>query len=121
MPEKPATVPAYLASLPQERRAEFEVLREWVRGVLPDAVETMGYGMPTYEKRSHEGSERICAIACQKRYLALYLCESDALERHRPAFAHLNLGKGCIRFARLRDLPRAAARKLLREAARALH
>jgi uncharacterized protein YdhG (YjbR/CyaY superfamily) len=115
LPARPTSVPEYLASLPSGKRAEFEALRDWVRGVLPDAAETMSYKMPTYE-----GRERICAIAAQKRYFALHICETDTLERHRSEFEHLNVGKGCIRFAHLRDLPRGAARKLLREAAREL-
>jgi len=115
MPAKPATVPAYVASLPSAKRAEFEQLRDWVRNVLPDAAETMAYKMPTYE-----GSEKICAIAAQKRYFALYVCDTDTLERHRSEFDHLNVGKGCIRFAHFDDLPRGAARRVLREAAREL-
>jgi len=111
MPAKPATVPDYLASLPPKKRPEFEALRDWVREVLPNARETMGYKMPTYEGRG-----KICAIAAQKRHFALYLCESDTLERHRAAFDHLNVGKGCIRFTRFDDLPRDAARRVLREA-----
>jgi uncharacterized protein YdhG (YjbR/CyaY superfamily) len=103
LPARPTTVPAYLASLPSRKRAEFEALRDWVRGVLPDAAETMSYKMPTYEGRG-----KICAIAAQKRYFALYICETDTLERHRSR----------IRFAHFEDLPRGAARKLLREAAR---
>ena len=81
----PDTVERYLAALDPERRSEFERLRRWVRRTLPDAKETMGYRMPTYE-----GRERICAIAAQKRHFALYVCESEALERHRrPAAAAL--------------------------------
>ncbi len=117
----PTTVPAYLASIPSERRGEFELLRDWVRGVLPDAVETMARKMPTYEGGVEcEGRERICAIASEERHFALHVFESDTLERHRDEFAQLNVGKGCIRFAHFRDLPRTAARKLLREVARRL-
>ena len=115
MPTKPTTVPAYVASLPSDKRQEFEVLRKWVRGVLPRATETMGYKVPTYE-----GREKICAISAQKRYFALYLCDTDALDRHRAAFEHLNVGKGFIRFAHMKDLPRGAARRMLLEATREL-
>ena len=109
------TVEGYLAALDPERRREFERLRSWVRKTLPAAKETMGYRMPTYE-----GRERICAIAAQKRHFALYVCATDALERHRDDFAHLDVGKGCIRFVCVDDLPRGAARRVLRESAREL-
>jgi len=112
---KGASVSAYLASLEPARRKEFERLRAWVRKVLPNAKETMAYKMPTYE-----GREPICSIASQKRHFALYVCELGVLDQYRDDFAELDVGKGCIRFAHVADLPRTAARKLLREAAREL-
>jgi hypothetical protein len=57
------------------------------------------------------------ATPAQKRYMALYLCESRALERRRGDFAHLELGKGCVRFKSMADLPVEATRALLAEAA----
>lgn len=112
-PVVPTTVRAYLDALETGRRHEFEQLRDWVSGVLPEARETMAYKVPTYE-----GAAPVCAIAAQKHHFALYVCETDVLERHRADFADLDLGKGCIRFRRVEDLPRRAARRLLREAAR---
>jgi len=115
MVAKRTSISAYLASLEPERRREFERLRAWVRKVLPNAKETMAYKMPTYE-----GREPICSIAAQKRHFALYVCELDVLDQYRDDFAALDVGKGCIRFAHVADLPRTAARKLLRAAAREL-
>lgn len=99
-----------------ERRTEFSELRAWVRKALPSARETILYRMPTFE--DPKTGRAICAIAAQKRYLALYVCILDALEPQRAAFSRLDVGKGCIRFARLVDLPRGAARSVLRTAAR---
>lgn len=112
MAAAPATPEAYVAALPPARREEFEALLALVRGALPGARETMGYRMPTFEV---EGV-RVCAAAAQKRHLALYVCESSALERHRQAFAHLDLGRGCIRFRSLDELPRKETSRMLREA-----
>lgn len=110
---RPNDVDSYLRSLEPDRRREFETLREWVRKVLPSARETFAYRMPTYESR-----QAICAIAAQKRHFALYVCLDGVLDRHRDAFAQLDVGKGCIRFQALADLPRSAARLVLRDAAR---
>jgi uncharacterized protein YdhG (YjbR/CyaY superfamily) len=41
-----ATIDAYLADLPAERRAVLEQVRALVRDVAPDGVELISYGMP---------------------------------------------------------------------------
>ena len=107
------TPAAYVAALEPERRREFAKLRAFVRKNLPKARETMSYKMPTYEL----AGQRVCAIAAQKRYLALYLCESRALDRQRRDFSHLDVGVGCIRFRSTSELPLAASRTLLGVAA----
>ena len=113
MAARPTTVGAYLKGVDAARRDDFAELRKLVRRVLPKAKETMSYRMPTYELGAP-----VCAIAAQKQYLALYVCETDALDDFRGDFAHLNVGKGCIRFKRLEDLPRKPATAVLREAAK---
>jgi len=40
-----------------------------------------------------------------------------ALERHRSKFAHLDVGKGCIRFRSVAKLPLPESRTLLADAA----
>ena len=117
MATKPATISAYLAALPPERRKEFREIRTWVRKVLPKARETMGYRMPTYESAGESGQE-ICAIAAQKHYFSLYVCASNALDPLRHEFSHLDVGKCCIRFKNFAVLPRGAARRVLLASAR---
>lgn len=108
------TVAAYLASLDGERRESVEALRELVSKGLPSARETMSYGMPTWEL----GGRAVCAVASKKRHLALYFCETPVLDRHRDALSHLDVGRTCIRFARVDELPKAVLRKMLGEVAR---
>lgn len=42
-------VDAYIASCPKEVRLLLEELRQAIRETAPQAKETMGYGIPTYE------------------------------------------------------------------------
>lgn len=109
------SVDEYIDTLDPKRRETFCQLRDWIRGTLPEAKETMVYGMPTYEM-----GRPICAIAAQKRYFCIYLCEAEALNQHRRAFAGLNLGKSCIRFRRISQLPIEDVERVLLEAAEAL-
>jgi uncharacterized protein YdhG (YjbR/CyaY superfamily) len=110
MQSKTATVRAYLAELPEDRRQALAKLRTLIRKTAPDAVETMHYGMPTYVL-----GELLCALAAQKRYMAFYLCDTAVVDAHRSRLGKLNCGKGCIRFRSLDELPLDVVTDILRE------
>ena len=114
------TVEAYLAELPEDRRAVVAAARDLVLRHLPAGyTETMGFGMVCYGiplsvyPDTYNG-QPLCyaALAAQKRHYALYLMnvyqDSDEERRLRDAFAarglKLDMGKSCLRFKRLEDL-----------------
>ncbi len=113
MPERNPTVDAYLSELAPDRRAALERIRILIFGTLPDIAETMKYGMPTYEF-----DEVVCAVASQKHYMSLYM-DVSSVERHKQELQHLDVGKSCIRFKRIDDLPLDTVRQILTETARA--
>jgi uncharacterized protein YdhG (YjbR/CyaY superfamily) len=106
-------VDAYLAGLAPDRREALNEVRTVILDAAPDAVETMKYRMPTYE---HEDGV-LCAFASQKHYMSLYL-DTDLVEKRREEFAGLSVGKSCVRFRRLEDLPLGTVRAILRETLR---
>ena len=108
---KGGTVREYVASLEPGRRKEFQQLRELVSKHLPSARLTMAYSMPTWEINGP-----VIAAASQKSYIALYCLTKNVLDPNREAFSHLDVGKSCIRFRRMDDLPLPAVKKLLRAA-----
>jgi uncharacterized protein YdhG (YjbR/CyaY superfamily) len=103
-------VKAYLAGLDPERQAALTKLRALILETVPDAVETMKYRMPTYEY----GPGVLCAFASQKQYMSLYV-ELEAVEQHHDELTDLNVGKSCIRFRRLEQLPLNTVRTILEE------
>ena len=110
MSRKTQKVDEYLGSLHPERRAALTELRSLVLETMPDAVETMRYRMPTYEYRGRV----LCSFACQKRYMSLYM-DPKLVENHREELVGLNVGKSCIRFRKLEQLPLDAVRTMMRE------
>ena len=80
-------VDAYLAGLYPDRREALSELRALVLDMVPDAVETMKYRMPTYE---YQGSV-LCAFASQKQYMSLYM-NTGLVEQHRADLAGLSVG-----------------------------
>ncbi|HUD41216.1 MAG TPA: DUF1801 domain-containing protein [Dokdonella sp.] len=123
------SVSAYLAELPEERRAVIAPLRDLiVRHLPPGYVETMNWGMICYEVplERYAGTSNgqplgYAALAAQKNAYSLYLmslCEGSAREQtlrdaFREAGKKLDFGKSCVRFKRLQDLPLEALAALI--------
>lgn len=103
-------VDAYLENLEAERRAALTELRVLIQEAAPNAAESMKYRMPTYE---YDGGVLV-AFASQKRYMSLYM-DTELVEAHRQELAGLNVGKSCIRFRRLEQLPLDTVRAILDE------
>jgi uncharacterized protein YdhG (YjbR/CyaY superfamily) len=124
-----ATVDDYLASLPEERREVMAAIRKLVRKSLPKGYEEqVGYGMVCYviplEKYSETyNGQPLCyvALAAQKHHYALYLtgpyAQPKLAEGLREAFEaagkKLDMGKSCLRFKKLDDLPLDAVGKVI--------
>jgi hypothetical protein len=115
-----STVDEYLAGLSADRRAALEAVRETILAHLPPGFEEgMQYGMISYHvpldhfaNPSNGQPVGLAALASQKRYLALYLgCYGDPgeakwlRERWTATGRKLDMGKSCIRFRRLDDVP----------------
>jgi len=104
-------VGSYLEKLPADRRAALETLRAMILQAAPEAQESMQYGMPTF---TYPGGG--FALAAQKHYLSLYM-DQDVVENHRAELGGLSIGKSCIRFKRLEQLPLDTIQAMLEEAA----
>ena len=125
MAGKPATtVNAYLASLPEERRKAISKVRAAVNKALPKGYEEgMQYGMigwyvphRIYPDGYHCDPKQpvpFAGLASQKNYMSLYLMCIYGDDGHRKRFEEewqktgkrLDMGKSCIRFKKLDDLP----------------
>lgn len=87
------TVDAYLAEVPEDRRAALSRLRALCAKHLPGTRESIAYGMPAF----HRGEDLVTAFASQKRHIAFY-AGATATQRHAEALAGIDCGKGCIRY-----------------------
>lgn len=112
MRNRPEEVEAYFEGLVAERRVALEAVRTLILDVAPDAEETMRYRMPTYEVESV-----LCSLASRKHYMSLHM-DTRVVERHREGLKGLSVGKSCIRFRKLEDLPLEIIRQMLEESLR---
>ena len=115
------TVDDYLSELEPDRKASVAAVREVILENLPDGYEeVMQYGMISYIvptsilAETYNGQPLMyAALASQKRYMSLYLTnvygDVGSAEWFRQRYAasgkKLNMGKSCVRFRKLEDLP----------------
>ena len=115
----------YVASLPEERKIVIEQLRTIVLKNLPKGFEeTMGYGMLSYVvPHSIYPSGYHCdpktplpflSLASQKNFIAFYhmgiyadekLLNWFVSEYPKHCKSKLDMGKSCIRFKKMNDIP----------------
>jgi uncharacterized protein YdhG (YjbR/CyaY superfamily) len=112
MQSKAKTVELYLKEVPVKRQAALAELRKLCVEVLDGYQETMEYGMPSYKPK---GGEVEVAFASQKNYISFYIMKKEALDKHRPKLAGLNVGKGCIRYTKPEKIDFDLVRELLAE------
>jgi hypothetical protein len=123
------TVDEYLAGLPDDRREVVAEVRKLIRKHLPKGYEeAVNFGMLCYQiplakyPDTYNGQPLgYVALASQKNYCALYLMTpymdpSQAAEL-KAAFDQagkkMNMGKSCLRFKTVEDLPLPALGKII--------
>ena len=118
---KATTVDQYLDELPPDRRETVAAIRDLVLENLPAGYEeTMYFGMIGYvvplevQPETYNGQPlEYVALASQKNYISLYLMnvyghketQEWFLKAYKASGKKLNMGKSCVRFKKLDDLP----------------
>jgi uncharacterized protein YdhG (YjbR/CyaY superfamily) len=121
MRSRATTVGQYLAELPADRRIALEAVRAVVLENLPDGYEeVMNWGMITYEVPLETYPDTynrqplmFAALASQKNHMSVYLTgiylSDEAREEFEAAYRatgkRFDVGKSCVRFQTLEDLP----------------
>ena len=121
MQSKAKSVEDYLSELDDTRRGAISTVRDVVLDNLPDGYEEMMlFGMITYAVplsifpgTYNKQPLMYAALASQKRHMALYLTnvygdgslEAWFRERYKATGKRLDMGKSCVRFRKLDDLP----------------
>lgn len=122
------TVEEYLKELPEERRAVVSRVREAILENLPDGYqEKINWGMISYEvplerypDTYNDQPLMYMALAAQKNHYAVYSSgvhldpsgEAWVRAEFEEAGKKLDMGKSCIRFKKLENLPLHVVGKL---------
>jgi hypothetical protein len=116
-----STVEAYLEELPPDRRRALSEVRRTILEHLPAGYQEqmqfgmIGYGIPLarYPHTYNKQPLALAALASQKRYMVVYLNSVYAdpeeavwfTERYARSGKNLDMGKSCVYFRKLEDLP----------------
>jgi uncharacterized protein YdhG (YjbR/CyaY superfamily) len=103
-------VDAYLASLPQDQREALGRLREEVERIVPDAVETISYGMPAFKLRG----KFLVSYAGWKDHCSIYPLTDTFMESHAQAIEGFDRTKGSLHFTPAVPLPATVIEDLVR-------
>jgi uncharacterized protein YdhG (YjbR/CyaY superfamily) len=111
----------YLAEMPPQRRQAIERVRRTILENLPEGYEeTLNWGMITYQvpleiypDTYNKKPLRYAALANQKNHMAVYLTgiymdeklSQDFEKSYKKTGKRYDVGKSCVRFRKLDDLP----------------
>ena len=115
------TIQEYLGKMPEDRREAIEKVRKTILANLPEGYEeALNWGMITYQvpldvypDTYNKKPLLYAALANQKNHMAVYLTgiymdedlNQDFENKYRETGKRYDVGKSCVRFRKLDDLP----------------
>jgi uncharacterized protein YdhG (YjbR/CyaY superfamily) len=99
------TVDDYIAAQSTRVQPGLRELRAIIRAAVPEAVEVISYGLPTYKFRGG-----FVSFGAAKRHCALYGSAMDAFAKELRGF---DTSKGTVRFPLDQPIPEELVRKLV--------
>ena len=105
-----SAVDAYLADRPKDQRAALERLRGQVARLVPEAAESISYGIPTFKL----GGRALLWYAGWKAHCSIYPLTDSFLEAHADELRGYRRTKGSLHFTPDAPVPDALVEELIR-------
>jgi uncharacterized protein YdhG (YjbR/CyaY superfamily) len=106
---EPATVDEYLATLPDDRRAAMEQLRQTIRAAAPNAHEQLSYKMPAFKTHG----QFLVSYDAFKKHYSLFPASDGVVESLGDEIRPHLAGRGTIQFKADRPLPLDLIRRII--------
>jgi uncharacterized protein YdhG (YjbR/CyaY superfamily) len=103
---KAATVDEYIANAPSEAKPKLRELREILREVAPNAVETIKWGAPIYEE-----NRILFSMSAFKKHLT-FMPTRSTLDAFKDELANFETGRDTLQIPYDKPLPKALIKKL---------
>ena len=105
-----ATVDAYLAAQPDDRRAVLEALRQTIRAAAPDAIESIAYDMPAFRLND----TFLVSYAAFKNHYSLFPASAAIIAALGDEIPPYLVGQGTIRFPTNAPIPSGLVTRVVR-------
>jgi uncharacterized protein YdhG (YjbR/CyaY superfamily) len=83
----------YLTAVDPEKRVQLERIRSIAKKIVPDAKETIGYGMPTLTFKG----KAFLGFSVHKHHIGVYPYGGEEIEQLKHKLSSYSLSKGAIR------------------------
>ena len=103
------TVDEYLDGVPEPQRGTLMNLRALLREILPEAVETLSYGMPAFQV----GGKTVAGYGAAKTHCSYYPHSGTILATVGPELDGYEWSPGALKFSIDHDLPRPLVEMLV--------
>ena len=107
---EPLPTDAYLAKRPADQREALQRLRAQISGLLPDAQESISYGIPTFKL----GGRAVVWYAGWKSHCTIYPLTDSFLAAHTDELEGFERTKGSLHFTPDTPLPQRIVEGLVR-------
>ena len=102
-------IDAYLAALEEPKRSTLEELRKAILEVVPDAEQSLSYGLPAFKVRR----KTVAGFAAFKNHLSYLPHSGSVLAELGDDVAGYETSKGSLKFAIDKPLPKRLVKKLV--------
>ena len=106
----PSPIDAYLATQPVVQRDALQRLRTQIGRVLPDAEETISYGLPAFSRNGRA----VVWFAGWKAHCSIYPLTDSFLQAHAAELGTYRRTKGSLHFTPDAPLPEKLVESLVR-------
>jgi uncharacterized protein YdhG (YjbR/CyaY superfamily) len=107
--DRGSAIDQYLADVGEDKRAALEQIRTAIHSLVPEAVECISYGIPTFRL----DGRALVAFGAAKHHCAFYPMSSAIVEAYQRELEPYETSKGTIRFQPDHPLPLKLLRKLV--------
>jgi uncharacterized protein YdhG (YjbR/CyaY superfamily) len=107
---RPAPVDAYLAKAPWPHRKTLGTLRKTIRGLLPNAEETLSWGMPCFQV----DGKGVAAFAAFREHCAYFPMSGTVVSSLEKELSRFRVSRGGVQFAPGTGLSAGLVKKLVR-------
>ena len=103
------SIEQFLDGVPQDKRRALQHLRDEIRRLVPQATESISYGVPAFKL----GGRPLVSFGAARDHCTFYVQSPAVIEAFAQDLAGFRLSKGSVQFSPERPIPADLVRKLV--------